>query len=274
SIIVSEQNFLDQRQRLESAHATEQMNDLRRALSNAERRIAELESIKPPAGAEAERGNSLDAFFAAFETSFRGGGEEIKNRQSVYLDRVAAASQEFPVLDIGCGRGEWIELLNGRNIAAYGIELNNVHVSEARKRNLDVREAEGLAHLRSLDDGSLSGVTGFQVIEHLDWHDLISMVDEIKRVLTPGGFLLFETPNPENLLVGASTFWGDPSHRAPLRPSVMRFTVEQRGFSGAEVIYLHPDNEEMLLPGADEISVRLNQLLYGARDYAIWARKA
>ncbi|MDO9459406.1 MAG: class I SAM-dependent methyltransferase [Alphaproteobacteria bacterium] len=231
----------------------------------------------PAASAEANkpvRTDALDSYYAAFEDSFRGSREEIKRRLEVYLDRIKTNPENLPVLDIGCGRGEWIEMLGARGVAAYGIDLNSVFVADARARALDVREAEALAHLRSLEDASLAGLTGFHIIEHLALDDLISIIDEANRVLAPGGFLLFETPNPENLIVGASTFWSDPTHRAPLPPSVSRFMVEQRGFIDAEVIYLHEADDALKMKGTDAVVTRLNQLFYGPMDYAIWARKA
>ncbi|MFZ5914578.1 MAG: methyltransferase domain-containing protein [Pseudomonadota bacterium] len=220
------------------------------------------------------QGDELDSYYAAFEASFRGAREEIRARLSVYLDRVMACRGDLPVLDIGCGRGEWIELLGEQGITAYGVDLNSVFVADAQQRGLDARKAEAISHLRSLTDASLSGVTGFHIIEHLQIQDLVMVIDEANRVLTSGGFLLLETPNPENLLVGASSFWNDPTHRAPLPSSVMRFMLEQRGFPDPEVIYLHPADEKMKLRETGETSERLNQLLYGPMDYAIWARKA
>jgi len=221
------------------------------------------------------RSDALDSFYAAFEASFRGTEAEIKDRKRVYLDRVEfSVKQGLPVLDIGCGRGEWIELLAEQGIAAYGIDMNSVFVADAQLCNLDIREAEALAHLRSLPDASLAGLTGFHIIEHLELNDLINIIDEANRVLAPGGFLLFETPNPENLIVGSNSFWADPTHRAPVPPSVSRFMVEHRGFVDTEIIYLHPDDDAEHLEGADPVASLLNRLLYGARDYAILARKA
>lgn len=222
----------------------------------------------------AVKGDALDSYYAAFEDSFRGNRDEIRARLSVYLGRVMACRGDLPVLDIGCGRGEWIELLGEQGITAYGIDLNSVFAADARQRGLDARKEEALSHLRSLADSSLSGVTGFHIIEHLQVHELVTLIDEANRVLAQGGFLLLETPNPENLLVGASSFWNDPTHRAPLPPSVMRFMLEQRGFLDPEVICLHPADEKMKLRETGEAAQRLNQLLYGPMDYAIWARKA
>lgn len=218
--------------------------------------------------------DALDSYYAAFEAAYRGSREEIKKRLEVYLERIKNRPEDLPVLDIGCGRGEWIELLRDHGIAAYGVDINSMFVADARARAIDAREAEALAHMRGLGDASLAGITGFHIIEHLELDVLISLIDEASRVLAPGGFLLFETPNPENLIVGATTFWNDPTHRAPLPPSVTRFMVGQRGFVDSEVIYLHEADDTLKLQGADAVTSRLNQLFYGPQDYAIWARKA
>ena len=242
---------------------------------NAVLETGRVKSVAPnsvDAGASVAKG-ALDTYYAAFEEAFRGSREEIKSRQKAYLDRVAALATDLPILDIGCGRGEWIELLGERGIAAYGIDMNSVFVADARAANLDVRQADALGHLRSLADGSLSGITGFHIIEHLEYEELIDIVDEANRVLVPGGFLLFETPNPDNLIVGASKFWRDPTHRAPLPPSVTNFLIKQRGFIDTEVIYLNNGVDDDKLPGEDGLVQRLNHLLYCASDYAIWARK-
>ncbi len=282
SIVTKETGYVEQRMRAEIAHCHSQLQDLRKQTQDlrkhiglTEQRLADMRrEVAVKTVHSAVRPDALDSFYAAFEASFRGSREDLKNRQRVYLDRVAGVSTKLPVLDIGCGRGEWIELLGERGVPAYGIDLNRVFVSGARKANLDVREVEALAHLHSLEDASLSGISAFHFIEHLQFSDLISVIDEAKRVLAPGGFLLLETPNPDNLMVGASTFWSDPTHRAPLRPGISKFMVEQRGFVDAEIIYLHPDDDQAHFPGSDAVASRLNQLFYGARDYAIWARKA
>lgn len=282
SIVTKETGYVEQRMRAEIAHChsllhdmRKQTQDLRKHIGLTEQRLADMrQEVAVKTVHTVARPDALDSFYAAFEASFRGSREDLKNRQRVYLDRVAGVSTKLPVLDIGCGRGEWIELLGERGVPAYGIDLNRVFVSGARKANLDVREVEALAHLHSLEDASLSGISAFHFIEHLQFSDLISVIDEAKRVLAPGGFLLLETPNPDNLMVGASTFWSDPTHRAPLRPGISKFMVEQRGFVDAEIIYLHPDDDQAHFPGSDAVASRLNQLFYGARDYAIWARKA
>ena len=218
----------------------------------------------------------LNAFYAQFEDSFRGSQEDIKARVSVHADRIVLAgvgTPERPVLDIGCGRGEWLEVLREHGLAAYGIDSNDVTVSACRARGLDARRAEALGHLRSLADGSIGGVTAFHVAEHLPLDVLADLLDETLRVLEPGGVLLLETPNPENLLVGGMTFYNDPTHRNPLPPAVLQFLVRQRGFVDAEIVRLHPFPDDHLLPQDDVIGQRLNHLLYGPQDYAVVARK-
>lgn len=231
-------------------------------------------SIPPRAGAVQDR---LNNFYAQFEETFRGSREDIRNRVSVHADRVAltgAGAPDRPVLDIGCGRGEWLEVLEARGLAAYGIDTNDVTVSACRARGLDARRAEALDHLRSLADGSIGGVTAFHVAEHLPLDVLADLLDESLRVLRPGGVLLLETPNPENLLVGGMTFYNDPTHRNPLPPAMLEFLVRQRGFSDTEIVRLHPFPDDHLLPEDGEIGRRLNRLLYGPQDYAVVARKA
>lgn len=230
---------------------------------------------RPVQAAQAVPG-ALDSYYAAFEEAFRGSRAEIKERFAVYLDRAAdaaAATEARPLLDVGCGRGEWLELLRDRGIAAYGIDLNSVAVERCRNLGLDAREGEALAHLRSLPDASLGGVTGFHLIEHLEFDVLVALLDEANRVIAPGGLLLFETPNPENVQVGSCTFWNDPTHRNPLPPLVTRFLVEQRGFRQAEIIRLHPLPDDQRIGDDGEVAARFNQFFYGPQDYAVAARR-
>ena len=298
SVLRLEVGFVEQRLKTELEDMVARLATLRQEMADEKRQIAtnrteilfqqrRLNSLMErglqtaPATGDAQRGidakapsDELDVYYAAFEAAFRGSREEIRKRLEFYLDRVKSVATNLQVLDIGCGRGEWIELLGDHGIAAYGVDMNSVFVADARESRLEVRQAEALSYLRSLGDASLSGVTGFHIIEHLEVDHLIRIIDEANRVIAPGGFILFETPNPENLIVGASSFWNDPTHRSPLPSSVVRFMIEQRGFLDPEVINLHPADENLKFAGTDEVAVRLNRLLYGAQDYAIWARKA
>jgi len=184
----------------------------------------------------------LDAFYVAFEDKFRGSREDIKKRVAVYLPYIEALpfeKKEIEALDVGCGRGEWIELLNDLGYKAEGIDLNRIMVAKSQELGLDVKEADVIEYLRSLQNESLSIITGFHIIEHLPFEVLVSMLNEALRVLKPGGIAIFETPNPENLIVGAYTFYTDPTHINPLVPDTMSFLLERSGFTKVEIKRLH-----------------------------------
>jgi O-antigen chain-terminating methyltransferase len=219
----------------------------------------------------------LDALYVAFEEVFRGSREDIKERMRVYLDRLVlsgAGQPGKPILDVGCGRGEWLEILKECQLQAYGIDCNVLMVERARSFGLDAREADLMAHLRDLPDASRSAVTAFHVVEHLGFGVLVDFLDEVLRVLIPGGMLILETPNPENLCVGANSFYNDPTHHHPLPPEPLRFLVDQRGFAETEVLRLHPFPVEEHFKVNNEDTRRLNDLLFGPQDYAVIARRA
>jgi len=118
-------------------------------------------------------------------------------------------------------------------------------------------------------------VTAFHLIEHLPLDVLINFIDETVRVLRPGGIAIFETPNPENIIVGAFSFYLDPTHRRPLPAPMMKFLAEARGLYDVEIKYLHPYGEEFKLKDdKSEIAVRFERYFYGPQDYAIIGYKA
>ena len=257
---------------------------LRCVLEEARRR---LNGPLPPERLEVlarEADHSLDALYVAFEDQFRGTREDIKARLRVYLPRLREAAGGAPVLDIGCGRGEWLEVMRDEGIPARGVDLNRVMVGECRQRGFEVHEGDALAYLRGLPDTCLGAVTGFHLIEHLPWGVLLNLLDETVRVLRPGGVAIFETPNPENLVVGACNFWADPTHRKPLYPPLIQFLAEQRGLVDVEVWRLNqhcwgPIPLESL-PADHALAGRLNPLIevarrhfYGAPDFAVVGRK-
>jgi O-antigen chain-terminating methyltransferase len=178
------------------------------------------------------------------------------------------------VVDIGCGRGEWLEVLHDHHLAARGVDTNRVMVATCRELELDVTEEDGIEYLRAQAPGSLGAVTAIHVIEHLPFAQLIALFDAALRALQPGGMIAFETPNPENLLVGASTFYLDPTHQRPLAPELMRFIAQSRGFTDVQILRLHPyPVENRVQDGEGELHERFNALLYGPQDYAIVAVK-
>ena len=186
-----------------------------------------------------------DPFYRAFEDRYRGSRELIKQRLCVYLPFVTALAGLYPtlpVLDLGCGRGEWLELLFENQIAAHGVDTDEGMLVACRERGLNVDSKDAIAHLNSLSDGSLLAVTGFHIAEHLPFDSLQALFVQARRVIVPGGLLILETPNPENLLVGAANFYIDPSHQRPLPSQLLAFLAEHEGFSPVKVMRLQEES--------------------------------
>lgn len=222
---------------------------------------------------------SFDQFFSDFEDVFRGEKAEIKRRLEVYLPYVRegmadpSAAPDFHIVDVGCGRGEWLELMADQGMSALGIDLNEHKVKACIDAGLAAKTMNAIAYLREQPAGSLSVVTGFHIIEHLPFDQLIALFDAAFSALKQGGLLIFETPNPENLLVGACNFYFDPTHLSPIVPAVAQFMASQRGFSHADILRLHPYPDDHLAHGDTEVDHIVNRYLFGAQDYALIARK-
>jgi SAM-dependent methyltransferase len=281
----------------ESASAAKALADAvadRRTVQAVERRLMALsdrmsqQPVNVSAAAPTSLGEDqasaglLDAHYVSFEDTFRGSRDDIKTRAAHYLDAFRDAglgTGDGLVLDLGCGRGEWLEVLSEHGFASRGVDLNSVMVGEAQALGLDAVEQDAIAHLRSLDSDSVSAVTSMHLVEHLPYEVLIRLVDEALRVLRPGGVLILETPNPENLTVGSYWFYMDPTHRNPIPPPLLQWVVEARGFEHAAidrltinrgVMDIQPVNEDVA--AASQIN-KIVGLLTAAPDYAIVARK-
>ena len=218
-----------------------------------------------------EEGHLLDAFYAYFDEQFRGGREEIKQRLKVYLPFIKSSgvgTEAMPILDVGCGRGEWLELLRDNGLFAAGVDSNQTLVAQSRELGLEIVEDDLMNYLRSVPDANLGGVTGFHIVEHLPLETLFKFLDETVRVLKPGGMIIFETPNPQNVLVGSCNFYFDPTHRNPLPSEVMKFFVESRGFVRVGILPLNPSNE-VPVEGDSELVNRFNRYFYGPMDYGL-----
>src|SRR5471032_34200 len=209
--------------------------------------------------------------YLEFEASFRGSREMIRERLKANLTyfRDNAALFSDPVLDLGCGRGEWLQLLKEENIPAIGVDSNTAMIQCCTDGGLEAYVGDALQYLAALPAHSLGGLTAFHIIEHLPLDVFIKLIDEARRVVRPGGVVLFETPNPENLIVGACNFYIDPTHRNPLPPALVAFLLKARGFERVEIDRRHPGDPALLLKGDDEaITGPLNRLLFGEQDYA------
>jgi O-antigen chain-terminating methyltransferase len=218
-----------------------------------------------------ELDHSLDAFYFAFEERFRGSREEINRRLEVYLPRLREAQiapGDSLILDLGCGRGEWLELLRDNGYRARGIDLNRVVIEQCQSRGLEVLEGDVIAYLQSMPDDSVAVITGFHIIEHLPFEILVKLLNEAFRVLRQRGLVIFETPNPANVLVGSCNFYFDPTHRNPLPSLMTQFLVQYCGFAEVEILNLNPSTETAISEDS-EIAKRFNECFYGPMDYAI-----
>ena len=219
-----------------------------------------------------EEDHLLDAFYASFEDEFRGPRDEVRQRLQVYIPILKEAQISSGVLDLGCGRGEWLQLLSSEGIKARGVDRNRVFIEQCCGPGLNVIEEDALVHLRCLPDASLNAVTAFHLVEHLGFEKLIKLIDEIMRTLKPGGMLIFETPNPENFMVGSCNFYADPTHRHPIPSKTLKFLLEARGLQSIEILKLRPWDAAKI-DGDSELVKRFNEYFYSAPDYGIVAKK-
>ena len=210
-----------------------------------------------------------DSLYISFEDHFRGGRQDIKDRLAYYIPIVRkanAGSKESIILDAGCGRGEWLELSKDEKLVARGVDINRMLVESCTETGLDAVQSEIIDYLQTLKDNSIGAVTAFHLIEHLPYEVCLRFFDESLRVLKPGGLVIFETPNPENIQVGACNFYFDPTHLNPLPAKTVKFLAESRGFTGVSIHFLHPlGKEHQIEDDGSEIVRRFNQLFYGAR---------
>jgi O-antigen chain-terminating methyltransferase len=187
-----------------------------------------------------------DHFYHAFEEKYRGSRGLIKSRQAAYLpyiDVLKAQRENLKALDLGCGRGEWLELLKEWGIEAEGIDLDASMLSICYEMGLNVREDNALTVLAKMPSSSLDIISGFHIAEHLDFPDLVALVRNAFNALKPGGLLILETPNSENIAVATSSFYLDPTHHNPLPIQLLSFLFEYAGFSAIEEIRLNADIE-------------------------------
>jgi len=210
-------------------------------------------------------------FYFAFEERYRGSRELIKNRLSVYLPFVLPlreAYDDLSAIDLGCGRGEWLELMKENGFSAWGVDINDDMIFICRERGLKVEKKDALQALQELDDNSQVIVTAFHLIEHLPIREVQSIVKEALRVLKPAGILILETPNPENIIVASVNFYRDPTHVKPIPPQLLSFMVEYYGFSRFKVLRL---NET---PEVSEGRITLLEVFRGVgADYSVVAQK-
>jgi O-antigen chain-terminating methyltransferase len=263
-------------ERADRAQAGEQ--EARRSLAELEERLGRVErrpaaaGALPPAQTVAPQ-PAATAFpdYFAYEARMRGSTDSVRERQRVYVDDLRDAA---PVLDVGCGRGELLLLLREAGVAARGVDADADMVAYAQGEGLDVEQADAVAYLESLDDGSLGGVFAGQVVEHLPPPALLRLLELAARKLRPGGLFVAETINPLSPLALRSYF-ADLTHAQPLVPETLALLARQAGFREVEMRFLNAPAERLAIPDDPTIAAnvhKLNEILFAPLDYAILAR--
>ena len=259
-------------------HLEAEINKTKRDLDNI-RRMASTPSVASgqPSPSQPQSAAVIDdALYISLEDHFRGDKEEVRKRQTEYVPYVdGIVSDQYPLIDLGCGRGEWLKVLKDRNIPARGIDSNSACVAECKESGLHAELGELLDALSQLPDASCGAVTMFQVLEHLPFDIVVQVLREIRRVLIDGGVFIGEVPNSETLRVGASTFWIDPTHQKPLFPAVLAFLASSVGFSGVTGKYSSPLAPVPDLSGLPETAAKtildLHHAINGPGDFALVA---
>ena len=222
--------------------------------------------------------------YVGFEDRFRGAPEDIRRRLSAYLPLFAGARD---VLDIGCGRGEFLRLLREQGVTARGIDVNAAMVEVCRGHSLDVTEADALSYLRAQPDGSLGGLFAAQVVEHLEPRYLMAFLDAAFDKLRPGAPMVLETINPACWFAFFESYIRDITHVRPIHPDTLQYLLVASGFQRVEITYSapYPDSDKLQpIPATPSLGEsintlnanveRLNNLLFTWLDYAAIGRRA
>ncbi|MDQ3946623.1 MAG: class I SAM-dependent methyltransferase [Actinomycetota bacterium] len=213
-----------------------------------------------------------------FEDEFRGSREDLLERYRDVAERLTGCA---PVFDVGCGRGEFLELLGGLGIEAWGVDLDAELVKAASDRGLPVEQGDGLKQLERLDEASLGGLVLIQVVEHMSSQEVVDLVYLASTKVRPGGRVLIETVNPQSLYVLAHAFYLDPTHLRPVHPAYLMFLFKEAGFASVDIEWRSPPPEgdvmEEATDATEESSIlnanarRLNELLFAPQDYLLVA---
>lgn len=212
------------------------------------------------------------SFYRAFEDRHRGSRELILGRLEIYLpfiEKLKELHDPCTALDLGCGRGEWLELLQNNGVEARGVDLDAGMLQACIERDLQVEQRDAIEALKALPDNSLSVVSGFHIVEHIEFSQVQLLVEQALRVLRPGGLIILETPNAENLVVGSHNFYLDPTHIRPVPHILLAFVTELAGFARNKTLRLQEDPQIHHLERPNLLHV----LAGVSPDYAVVAQK-
>jgi len=239
-------------------------------LSVIRQRLAHVYRAGAPQAPEPSAAQPLPPLdFGCFPERFRGPEEHVKSGQKFYLSYFAPCKE---VLDIGCGRGEFLELMREAGVPARGIDLNPESVDLCRSKGLEAEVADLFAYLDGLEDGSLDGIFSAQVVEHLPPDRVPEMIRLAARKLARGGVLAIETPNPACLAIFATHFYLDPTHTRPVPSALLAFYMQECGIGNVERHDLSPAVESF--PSLAGLPEEFRNTFFGGLDYAIIGRKS
>ncbi len=220
---------------------------------------------------------SIDYF--DFENHFRGSREYVKNSQRIYVPYFANRKH---VVDLGCGRGEFIELLMEHEIGVRGVDLYAPYAEYCKMLHLPVEHGDALCFLEQQD--YVDGIFVGQVVEHISTEEVVKLCKTAFEKLEDGCYLIMETPNPTSLAIYTQSFYMDPSHKRPVHPRTLQYIAQKQGFSDVQILYTEnsrmpyeiprlSDKEEGREHEFDIAMQHVSDLLYGSQDYAVIARK-
>ena len=219
----------------------------------------------------------MDAWYQDLQDLHRGSQESLTEGQRAYIhhfnDRAADLQLAGPIFDLGCGRGEWLALMAAEGWAVRGVDSSEVAVAEACAQGLDVELGDLVEALEACPENALAGVTAFQVVEHLPFSRITALMHAAFRALVPGGILLLETPNPENLQVATYGFWMDPTHRHPIPPPLIMDLSFHVGFRDGSILRKNPWPQWQEAKVDSSLESEVGYRLFGPQDYALLVYK-
>ncbi|MBD5780911.1 class I SAM-dependent methyltransferase [Pelagicoccus sp. NFK12] len=258
------------------------LDTARYSQSIEEKTAAEIQSLRNELleiyGRKKSESPDNDRFYLEFENRYRGTADEIRKKQEPYLNYIKelfSASSNPTILDCGCGRGEWLKLLRDDGFThSNGVDCNAAMVSQCQANGLNVERCDILSYLDNTEPDALEVITAFHLVEHFPFQDLLRFLTGCYRSLRSNGIAILETPNPRNIIVGATTFHFDPTHQKPLPSELLSFACEHVGFRVRDILQLnaHPDLEAAarFLP---QESTLLKVGLESGLDYGIVIQK-
>lgn len=251
------------------------VNAIQKMLKESQQKIQTLEdiSINQKSNGFSEK---LCYDYNKFENKFRGSFSDIEARQKHYSQFFFGCKN---VIDIGCGRGEFLNILKQAGINAIGLDLVEKNIELCIENDTNAKFGDGVDYLNNLADESIDGIFAAQVIEHMKTDILIKFIDLAYKKLEKGSNIVLETLNPQCLMIFAESMYLDPTHSTPVHPETIRFFLEQAGFQDVHIEFFSPSDPNLKMPLLSaypeaNLSINtLNNLIFGNREYAVIGKK-